>query len=91
MKRARQTGPKEPQAVDRHVATRLWEKRRELGMPQVALGEALGVTFQQIQKYERGTNRLSAGRLFEIANLFEVDVSYFFEGLPRSSKRGKRA
>jgi transcriptional regulator with XRE-family HTH domain len=87
MKRATQTGPKEPQAVDRHVAARIRARRLELGMVQEALGEALGVTFQQVQKYEKGTNRISAGRLFEIANLFEVEVSYFFEGLPRGSRR----
>jgi transcriptional regulator with XRE-family HTH domain len=50
------------------------------------LGEALGVTFQQVQKYEKGANRLSAGRLFRIANLLEVEVSYFFEGLPTGRK-----
>ena len=87
----RRTSPREPQAVDLQVAARVREKRRELGMSQVALGEALGVTFQQVQKYESGTNRLSAGRLFEIANLFDVEFSYFFEGLPRGSKRRKRA
>jgi transcriptional regulator with XRE-family HTH domain len=87
MKHATQTGPKEPQPVDRHVAARIRARRLELGMVQEALGEALGVTFQQVQKYEKGTNRISAGRLFEIANLFEVEVSYFFEGLPRGSRR----
>ena len=91
MKRTRQTGPREPQAVDRHVGTRLREKRHELGMTQETLGNALAVTFQQVQKYESGTNRISAGRLFEIANLFEVEVSYFFEGLPRGSKHRKGA
>jgi transcriptional regulator with XRE-family HTH domain len=89
MKRTRQTGPKEPQAVDRHVATRIRDRRRELGIVQEALGEALGVTFQQIQKYEKGANRISAGRLFEIANLFDVEISYFFEGLARGLKRRK--
>ena len=91
MKRARRTSPREPQAVDLQDAARVQEKRQELGMSQVALGEALGVTFQQVQKYERSTNRISAGRLFEIANLFEVEVSYFFEGLPRGSKHRKGA
>jgi transcriptional regulator with XRE-family HTH domain len=61
-------------------------------MTQERLGEALGVTFQQVQKYEKGANRLSAGRLFRIANLLEVEVSYFFEGLPTgASKSRKRA
>jgi transcriptional regulator with XRE-family HTH domain len=89
MKHTSRTGPKEPQAVDRHVAARIRERRRELGIVQEALGEALGVTFQQVQKYEKGSNRISAGRLFELANLFEVEISYFFEGLPRGSKRRK--
>jgi transcriptional regulator with XRE-family HTH domain len=92
MKRVIQTGPKEPQAVDRHVADRVRQKRIQVGMTQERLGEALGVTFQQVQKYEKGANRLSAGRLFRIANLLEVEVSYFFEGLPTgASKRRKRA
>jgi transcriptional regulator with XRE-family HTH domain len=92
MKRTLQTGPREPQAVDRHVGTRLREKRHELGMTQETLGNALGVTFQQVQKYERGTNRVSAGRLFSLANLLDVEVSYFFEGLAvGAAKRRKRA
>ena len=91
MRRTLQTSPKEPQAVDRHVADRIRQKRIELGITQETLGKVLGVTFQQVQKYERGTNRISAGRLFEIANLFEVEVSYFFEGLPRGSKHRKGA
>jgi transcriptional regulator with XRE-family HTH domain len=92
MKRALRTNPKEPQAVDRYVGERIRQRRNELGISQGALGEALGVTFQQIQKYERGTNRISAGRLFGLANLFEVQLSYFFEGLPTgASKRRKRA
>ena len=53
--------------LDRHVAARIRQKRVELGMSQETLGEALGVTFQQVQKYEKGTNRVSAGRLFTIA------------------------
>jgi transcriptional regulator with XRE-family HTH domain len=67
MNRAPRLSPKEPQAVDRHVAARIRQKRVELGMSLETLGEALGVTFQQVQKYEKGTNRVSAGRLFTIA------------------------
>ena len=88
MKRA--VRPKDPQAVDRHLAARIHEKRIELGMSQEVLGRALGVRFQQFQKYEKGSNRLSAGRLFEIANLFDVEVSYFFEGLPRRTSNAAR-
>jgi transcriptional regulator with XRE-family HTH domain len=92
MNRAPRLSPKEPQAVDRHVAARIRQKRVELGMSQETLGEALGVTFQQVQKYEKGTNRVSAGRLFTIASLLDVDVSYFFKGLPTgASMRRKRA
>jgi transcriptional regulator with XRE-family HTH domain len=83
--------PKKPQAVDRHVAERFRERRLELGASQDEIGKALGVTFQQVQKYEKGTNRLSAGRLYDLASLLDVEVSYFFEGLPATaSKRRKR-
>ena len=92
MRRTLQTSPKEPQAVDRHVAGRIRQKRIELGITQETLGKVLGVTFQQVQKYERGTNRVSAGHLFSLANLLDVEVSYFFEGLAvGAAKRGKRA
>jgi transcriptional regulator with XRE-family HTH domain len=90
MKRAVRMAPKAPQAVDRHVAERIRQKRVERGMSQDALGQALGVTFQQVQKYEKGINRLSAGRLFNLSNLLDVEVSYFFEGLSTgASKRRK--
>jgi len=92
MRRTLQTSPKEPQAVDRHVADRIRQKRIELGITQETLGKVLGVTFQQVQKYERGTNRVSAGHLFSLANLLDVEVSYFFEGLAvGAAKRRKRA
>lgn len=91
MKRTNQARPKEPQAVDRHVAARIRQKRNELNMSQETLADALGVTFQQVQKYEKGTNRVSAGRLFSISNLMDVDISYFFQGLPTDTKRRKRA
>jgi DNA-binding XRE family transcriptional regulator len=91
MKRAVQTGVKEPQAVDRHVAGRICQKRIELDMSQQTLAQALGVTYQQLQKYEKGTNRVSAGRLFNLANAMAVEISYFFEGLPTGTpKRRKR-
>lgn len=70
-----------PHLVDIHVGTRLRARRTLLGMTQENLGEAVGLTFQQIQKYERGTNRIVASRLFEFAKVLNVSVSYFFEGL----------
>jgi transcriptional regulator with XRE-family HTH domain len=73
-------GPKEPQPIDRHVGARIRHKRMMLGISQEALGDALGVTFQQVQKYEKGMNRVGASRLQAIANFLEVPVSYFFEG-----------
>lgn len=67
-----------PHRVDRHVGRRLRMRRLLLGMSQERLGELLGLTFQQIQKYERGTNRLGASRLFEAAVVLDVDVGFFF-------------
>jgi transcriptional regulator with XRE-family HTH domain len=67
--------------VDRHVGRRVCEKRIALGYNQSDLGRALGLTFQQIQKYEKGTNRVSASKLWDIARFFKVDIAYFFEGL----------
>ncbi|MBX9574464.1 MAG: helix-turn-helix domain-containing protein [Caulobacteraceae bacterium] len=70
-----------PHPVDRHVGRRVCEKRIALGYNQSDLGRAVGVTFQQIQKYEKGTNRISASKLFEIARFFQTEISYFFQGL----------
>ncbi|MGD9538983.1 MAG: helix-turn-helix domain-containing protein [Alphaproteobacteria bacterium] len=70
-----------PNPVDVHVGKRLRQRRTLLGMSQEKLGELLGLTFQQVQKYERGTNRIGSSRLFRLACILEVPVSYFFEGL----------
>jgi len=70
-----------PHPVDRHVGRRVCEKRISLGYNQSDLGRALGLTFQQIQKYEKGANRISASKLWDIARFFKVDISYFFQGL----------
>lgn len=67
--------------VDQHVGRRLRLRRALLGLSQERLGELLGVTFQQIQKYERGANRIGAGRLWRLAALLDVPVAWFFEGL----------
>ena len=68
--------------VDAYVGSRVRLRRMALGISQEQLGEALGLTFQQIQKYEKGQNRIGAGRLFKIAQVMSVGVEYFYEGLP---------
>lgn len=78
---ARAKGEDGPHLVDRHVGRRVEQKRKELGYNQSQLGSALGLTFQQIQKYEKGSNRVSASKLWEIAQFFRVETSYFFDGL----------
>ena len=79
--------------IDIHVGERVRARRKALRMSQQALAAGVGLTFQQIQKYERGTNRLSASKLFEICEILEVEVGYVFTGLqtPRSdSSAGAR-
>ena len=73
---------RQPNPVDVHVGGRIRMRRRVLGLSQEALADALELTFQQVQKYERGGNRVSASKLFAIAHVFQVPVNYFFEGLP---------
>lgn len=68
-------------AADRHVGARIRERRVMLGLSQQQLAQMIGVTYQQAHKYERGLNRISAGRLYEIAQVMGVPVSWFFEGL----------
>ncbi len=75
-----------PDPVDIHVGARVRERRLSIGMSQSALGEYLRLTFQQIQKYERGTNRLSASKLWTLSNLFKVSVEWFFDGLGEAGK-----
>jgi transcriptional regulator with XRE-family HTH domain len=73
---------KVPNPIDRHVGTRVRMRRMLAGVSQEKLGDALGLTFQQVQKYEKGTNRISASRLQQIAKMLEVPVSFFFDGAP---------
>jgi transcriptional regulator with XRE-family HTH domain len=73
---------KAPNPIDRYVGTRVRMRRMMLGMSQERLGQALGLTFQQIQKYEKGTNRIGASRVQQIADTLRVPVSYLFEGAP---------
>lgn len=77
--------------VDIHVGTRLKQRRVAMGMSQGELAEAVGITFQQVQKYERGANRMSASRLYEFANVLDVTVGYFFEGIEPESQVNKTA
>lgn len=72
--------------VDHHVGARIRERRTTLGLSQQQLARMIGVTYQQAHKYERGLNRISAGRLFEIAQVLDVPISYFFEGLGDGSE-----
>ncbi len=71
-----------PEPVDVHVGARVRMRRTLLGMSQEKLGRAVGLTFQQIQKYERGVNRIGASRLFNLSRILDVPVSFFFEDLP---------
>ena len=73
--------PRSPNPVDVHVGTRLRLRRQVMKMSQEKLGDSLGITFQQIQKYERGANRVGASRLWKISQVMDVPVSFFFEGL----------
>jgi transcriptional regulator with XRE-family HTH domain len=68
-----------PNPIDVHVGQRVRLRRTLLGMRQMTLAEAIGLTFQQVQKYEHGVNRVSSSRLVDLANVLDVDVSYFFE------------
>lgn len=71
--------------VDDHVGERIRERRTQMGLTQEHLASALAISYQQVQKYETGANRVSAGRLYEIAQRLEVDVGFFFEGLEPTS------
>ena len=73
---------KAPNPIDKHVGSRVRMRRMMLGMSQEKLGDALGLTFQQVQKYEKGTNRIGASRLQQIAHILQVPVEFFFEGAP---------
>ena len=76
---------RKPSSVDVHVGGRVRVRRRLINMTQESLADLIDVTFQQVQKYERGTNRISASKLFGIAEALEVPISYFFEGLDETS------
>ena len=77
-----------PNPIDKYVGSRVRMRRMMLSMSQEKLGDALGLTFQQVQKYEKGTNRIGASRLQQISNTLQVPVSFFFEGAPDISVAG---
>src|SRR5712675_176481 len=73
---------KAPNPIDKHVGSRVRMRRMMLSMSQEKLGDALSLTFQQVQKYEKGTNRIGASRLQQISQILQVPVAFFFEGAP---------
>lgn len=83
--------PRGPNPVDVHVGSRIRLRRQLLRMSQEKLGDELGVTFQQVQKYERGANRVGASRLYRLSRVLEVPVQFFFEGLNDQASMGKMA
>jgi transcriptional regulator with XRE-family HTH domain len=82
------TFPKVPNPTDKHVGTRIRTRRMMLGMSQTNLADAVALTFQQIQKYEKGTNRVGASRLQQFAKILSVPISFFFEGAPTAQLTG---
>ena len=80
---------KKPHLVDQHVGSRVRLRRMLLGMSQERLGESIGITFQQVQKYEKGVNRIGASRLLQISEILDVPVEFFFEEAPHVD--GRRA
>jgi len=76
-----------PNPVDRHVGLRIRMRRKELGISQERLAESIGLTFQQVQKYERAANRVSASKLWEMSRALSTNISYFYEGLGDTIER----
>lgn len=79
---------KKPNPVDTHVGSRVRLRRMLLGMSQERLGDGMGLTFQQVQKYEKGVNRIGASRLFQISKILDVPVQFFFEEAPYAGEHG---
>lgn len=79
---------KKPNPVDIHVGSRVRLRRMLLGMSQERLGNSMGLTFQQVQKYEKGVNRIGASRLFHISKILDVPVQFFFEEAPSAGETG---
>ncbi len=72
-------------SIDLHVGRRLRRRRRLMGMTQQQLADAIGIRFQQVQKYECGANRITASRLFELSSALSIPIQYFYEGLPTNN------
>ena len=81
---------RQPDPVDIHVGGRLRMRRMLVGMSQEKLGESLGLTFQQVQKYEKGTNRIGASRLYKISQILTVPVNFFFENMPKTEENDEK-
>ena len=82
----KRVGRARPQDVDRHVGARMRERRILLGLTQEQMARSIGVTYQQAHKYEKGLNRITAGRLYGIAQALGVEVAYFFEGVQTAAR-----
>ena len=80
-----------PNPIDRHVGLRIRLRRKELGISQERLAETIGLTFQQVQKYERAANRVSASKLWEVARALETNIGYFYEGLRTEGEMRRRS
>ena len=83
---AKKTGPN---PIDKHVGSRVRMRRMTIGLSQEEVAHALGLTFQQVQKYEKGTNRVSSSRLHQLARILEVPIPFFFDGAPQQSARSQ--
>ena len=86
----KQTSREGPHPIDIHVGSRVYLRRNLLGLSQGTLGKDIGVSFQQVQKYERGVNRIGASRLFNLSRALNVPVSYFFEDMPSDAASARR-
>src|SRR5690348_15918815 len=86
-KHGRTQMPRSPTAIDQHVGARMRAARLEAGKSQTDVADAIGITFQQVQKYEKGTNRISAGTLHELSRLFDTPVQFFFNGTDGAASR----
>ncbi|MCW9034334.1 MAG: helix-turn-helix domain-containing protein [Alphaproteobacteria bacterium] len=84
---ARRVGRSTPDPIDKYVGSRIRGRRLGLGMSQTKLGDAISVTFQQIQKYENGTNRVGASNLFRVSKVLNVNVGYFFQEMPEAGEK----
>ena len=82
MAKAGKADPRAVSDVDKQIGNRIRARRKEMGLSQESLADAVGVTFQQIQKYERGVNRVGASRLFDLSRVLDVPISFFFDDMP---------